>query len=111
MDKTQNRNSDNKDSGFGSSTSNINNVSSQRREVRCLYDGDKLKSYELKVLGMYKFNEEEKNLYEAFVMMLSKFDEYDRGNIVEDALLDADEQSSLTGFTGFGLPRTKKSEK
>ncbi len=106
LEKSQNKRGDNSATNAGSDS-----ISSQRREVRCLYEGDKLKSYELKVLGMYKFNEAQKKLYEAFVDMISGFDEYDRGNIVEDALLDAEEQSSVGGFTGFGPLKAKKTEK
>lgn len=59
-----------------------------------------LSAQELIMLGMYKFNEEQEEIYNKFVKMLTEFDAHDQQNVVSDAFHDAQSDGMLADYGG-----------
>eukprot|EP00598_Pedospumella_elongata_P009198 CAMPEP_0184999548 /NCGR_PEP_ID=MMETSP1098-20130426/65824_1 /TAXON_ID=89044 /ORGANISM="Spumella elongata, Strain CCAP 955/1" /LENGTH=298 /DNA_ID=CAMNT_0027526561 /DNA_START=49 /DNA_END=945 /DNA_ORIENTATION=- len=60
---------------------------------------------DLLMMGLYRLNDEQEDIYRRFVDMVSTFDEFDRANILNDARKDAhNEEELLEGYGGTELP-------
>ena len=55
---------------------------------------------DLIIIGQYRFNEEQLNIYNKFTEMLTEFDEFDIKNILEDAWKDSLMNTRLENYGG-----------
>jgi len=55
------------------------------------------------VHGLYRLSPQQDDVFRAFVDLLSQFDQFDQGNIVDDALRDAREAALLDSYAGARL--------
>ena len=55
---------------------------------------------DITIIGLYKLDDRQQEIYKQFSEMLSTFDEFDMKNILQDVQNDATAISLLTNYSG-----------
>ena len=77
----------------------------EARRSRC--DDEELTEEDLIMLGMYRLNSRQAEIYKQFVRMLVNFDPHDQAKIVEDAMKDSHAISLIATLGSFSKSNIK----
>jgi len=82
------------------SASRSNKVSLEKTNQRYSCNKRNMPAEDITIIGLYKLDDRQLEIYKQFTEMLSTFDDFDMKNILQDAQNDASAMSLLTNYSG-----------